>query len=77
MTKNTLNDLSLHLFEQLERLNDEDLTPEELNVEIQRSKAMSLVGDKIIGVGNLALKAEQFQDGRDGQGKKLRTLEME
>lgn len=77
MTKNKLGDLNNHLFEQLERLNDEGLTDEKLNKEIQRAKAMSVVSDKIIGVGNLALKAEQFQDGREGRGEKMNTLRME
>ena len=36
--KNTLGDLSNHLFMELERLSDEDLADEELETEIRRAK---------------------------------------
>lgn len=55
--KNTLNDLNNHLFEEMERLSDEDLKGDELNQEIERSKAVASVGDKIIQNANLILKA--------------------
>ena len=61
MPKNTLNDLNNHLFLQLERLSDEDLTESELEFEAQRAKAMSLVSSEIISNANLALKAAQFK----------------
>lgn len=57
MTKNTLGDLSNHLFEQLERLNDEELTEDQLKREIDRSTAMAAVADQIVKSGNLMLKA--------------------
>lgn len=45
--KNTLTDLNNHLFAQLEKLGDDDLTCEELNTEIKRSEAMSKIGECI------------------------------
>ena len=48
MTKNTLSDLNNHLFAQLERLSDETIDQEDLNKEIERSKAISTVAKTII-----------------------------
>lgn len=57
MTKNKLSDLNDHLFCALERLNDESLTPEELEREIDRSKAMGVVASNIIASQALILKS--------------------
>jgi len=61
MTKNKLTDLNNHLFEQLERLNDDDLTNDELDKEIGRSKAIGSVAQHIISNANLSLSAEKFK----------------
>ena len=58
--KNKLTDLNNHLFEQLERLNDEDLKGDKLKEEIIRAKAMSTISDKIIQNGALILHAQKF-----------------
>ncbi|WP_018692498.1 hypothetical protein [Algicola sagamiensis] len=57
--KNKLTDLNNHLFAQLERLNDEDLSDEELQMEIARSKAISGVAQNIVSNAKLALDAQQ------------------
>ena len=57
--KNKLSDLNNHLFEAMERLNNEDLTDEELEKEIKRSKAMEGIAKTIIDSGNLALQARK------------------
>lgn len=53
--KNSLSDLTNHLFAALERLNDESLAPEVVRGEIQRANAIAVVAREIIGAGNLAV----------------------
>lgn len=60
MVKNSLEDLNNHLFEQLERLNDNDLTPEQIDQEIKRSNGMTAIAETIIRNGRLALDASEF-----------------
>lgn len=61
MTKNTLMDLNNALFEQIERLQDEDL---DLKSEVDRSKAITDISKSIIDNARLALDAEKFRDNR-------------
>lgn len=56
--KNKLIDLNDHLFMQMERLSDEDLTSEELAKEITRSKAVTNLAAQIVGNARLALDAQ-------------------
>lgn len=66
--KNKLTDLNNHLFAQLERLGDEDLTGEQLADEISRSKAVTGLASQIIANGTLVLKAaEMMQEYPDGK----------
>lgn len=60
--KNTLVDLNNHLFEQMERLNDEELTPDQLDMEIKRAKAMTAIATNIIDNGTLALNSQKYID---------------
>ena len=60
--KNTLKDLNDHLFEQLERLNDEDLGDEQLKKELERAKGMTNLAAQIIQNGQLAFKTMQYMD---------------
>ena len=59
--KNTLVDLNNHLFEQLERLNDEELSEEELEKEIKRAKSMSSLAQAIVANAGLGIKAEKLR----------------
>lgn len=69
--KNTLTDLNNALFEQLERLNDEELAGEKLEGEIDRSKAMTDVADKIIANATLQLEGAQFVASQGGRNNKI------
>lgn len=60
MANNTLSDLNNHLFAQLERLSDEELTEEQLEKEMQRAKAVNGVAKNIIDNAKTALEGAQF-----------------
>ncbi len=62
--KNTLGDLNERLFNQLKRLTNEDMEPEELDNEIKRAKAVTDVAKTITEAGKLALAACKFRDDR-------------
>jgi len=55
--KNKLSDLNNHLFAQLERLNDENLNAETLQLELERTKAIECISRNIIDNAKLVLNA--------------------
>ena len=60
--KNTLTDLNNYLFEQLERLNDDELTPEQMDREIKKTDSIVRISEKIIQNGELAFKTMKHMD---------------
>ncbi|MBP2098839.1 hypothetical protein [Enterococcus rivorum] len=62
MTQNKLTDLNNHLFEQIERLNDDALNMEELEKEIKRAQAMKGIAEKIIDNANTVIRGSQLYD---------------
>lgn len=55
MAKNKIEDLKNHLFAQLERLNDEEVSPEEMKNEIDKTKAIESMAKQIIDIEKLAI----------------------
>lgn len=58
--KNKLADLNNHLFVQLERLSDEDLTAEKIEQEVRRTEAIVDVSEQIVRNATLQLKAVEI-----------------
>lgn len=73
--KNTLGDLNNHLFAQLEKINDDDLSGEALDAEIKRTEAMAKISEQIIKTGELQFKAMQHMD-EYGYDRKKAVPEM-
>lgn len=57
MVRNTLEDVNNLLVAQLEKLSDDNLSSEELELEISRSRAMGAVTGNILKTQALALRA--------------------
>jgi hypothetical protein len=55
--KNKLSDLNNHLFAQLERLGEEELTAEQIEQEGKRTEAIVSVAEQIVRNADLQLKA--------------------
>ncbi|MBR2999583.1 MAG: hypothetical protein IKF39_01180 [Oscillospiraceae bacterium] len=60
--KNTLSDLNNILFEQLERVNDDELTGEEMEMQLKKTDTIVRVSEQIVKNGELAFKAIQHKD---------------
>lgn len=69
-TRTTLNDLNEYLFQELERLTNDDLSEEELDKEIKRSDALQKIAKTVIDNGTLALQAKRHLD-EYGQGDRV------
>lgn len=75
--KNNLESLNNYLFEELERLNDDDEldTDEKLEKEIKRSKAITNVARSITDNANTILEARKFayETGKEVELPKMLT----
>lgn len=60
--KNTLVDLNNYLFEQIERLNDDSITEEQLERELKKTDSIVKISEKIIQNGELAFKTMKHMD---------------
>lgn len=65
---NKLTDLNNMLFEQIQKIQNNDLSGESLDVEIKRAGAITSVANTIIANADLALKAQKLSA---DQGRKV------
>lgn len=64
--QNTLEDLQNFLFGQMERLDNPDLTADELEMEIKRGETMAKIADKAIDNANTVITAMKFYNKTEG-----------
>ena len=64
MASNRLEDLNDMLFNQLVRLDKDDISDDELKKEVDRSKAMNSVAHTIVDNARVVLDATKFMDSR-------------
>ena len=57
MARNKLSDLNNHLFAQLERLGEEDLTVEEIHKEVSRGKSICHLASSVIKNAKMQIDA--------------------
>lgn len=60
--KNQVTDLNNHLFAQLERLGAEDITQDQLAVEISRSKAITSIASTLIESNKTTIEAMKLME---------------
>lgn len=80
MTKNRLDNLNDHLFAQIERLCDEDLTPDEIERESRRSIALTALAELTVRTATTQLQAIRMicdHDGRDPANMFKRFVDTE
>lgn len=76
MKKQSLGDLNGYLFEQLERLNDPELTDEELSRELKWAKAVTGVASQVVANAQVVLKAKMaYEENLERDAKKPDLLE--
>lgn len=69
-------DLNNHLFEQMERLNDDDLSDEQLEKETKRAKTMVGISTQIINNANLIFQDCNGLVVEDAKGMKTPVYQM-
>lgn len=72
--KNNLSDLNNHLFEQLELLSSGELSKEELEKEIKKTKAMTSISSQILKVASIQISAIKTAESCGLLNKELPSL---
>jgi hypothetical protein len=69
MAKNSLYDLTDHLFERIEWLTDRDIKGAELTEEIRRTESVVKASMQIVNIANTIVKAKIMADNSNGKIK--------
>lgn len=77
MPRNTLDDLANILFEQIEKMNDDELEGDKLKEELAKLDAIDKASKQIINIASLKLQAKKHMDeyGYTDISKPIRMLE--
>jgi len=73
--RNKLIDLNDHLFAQIERLSDENIKGDDLKEEIERSRAVACISQRITENARLHLNAVQFASDNPNMISRLPMLD--
>lgn len=74
--KRSLVDLNEYLFDELDRLSNEDLTGEELSLEVNRSNAITRIAERVIASADISMRALKMKnDAMDASFKLPRLLD--
>lgn len=74
--KRSLVDLNEYLFDELDRLSNEDLTGEELSLEVNRSNAITRIAERVIASADISMRALKMKnDAMDASFKLPKVLE--
>lgn len=74
--QNRLTDLNNHPFEQLERLNDEDLSGDDLKAEIERADSMARIATQIVQNNNTIIKTIKMADDMMDANNSKRVMQL-
>ncbi len=72
--KRTLADLNEYLFDELDRLSNEDLSGEQLTQEIGRSNALTRIAERVIASADIAMRALKMKEDAMDANMKLPHL---
>lgn len=72
--KRSLVDLNAYLFDELDRLSNEDLTGEELSLEVNRSNAITRIAERVIASADISMRALKMKQESMDAGFRLPKL---
>ena len=75
MAKNKISDLRDHLFAALERIDDDTLTPEQIEAEVNKAKAISAIGSVIINSAKIEVDFIKATGRLDSASELLKSID--